>query len=59
MLGQVCQVLTTPKSYPGPQQCCRQSTQGDWLKFGFMLSIFYLAVWLGVGGMWWKVIGLW
>lgn len=33
--------------------------QADWLKFGFLLSIFYLAVWMGVGGMWWKVIGLW
>ncbi|KAG2450631.1 hypothetical protein HYH02_004471 [Chlamydomonas schloesseri] len=33
--------------------------QGDWLKFGFILSIFYLAVWLGIGGAWWKVIGLW
>lgn len=33
--------------------------QGDWLKFGFILSVFYLAVWLGIGGAWWKAIGLW
>ncbi|PNH01975.1 putative malate transporter yflS [Tetrabaena socialis] len=33
--------------------------QGDWLRLGFILSIFYLAVWLGIGGAWWKVIGLW
>ena len=33
--------------------------QGDWLKLGFILSIFYLSVWLGIGGAWWKVIGLW
>lgn len=33
--------------------------QGDWLKFGFILSLFYLGVWLGIGGAWWKVIGLW
>ena len=33
--------------------------QADWLKFGFILSIFYLSVWLGLGGAWWKVIGLW
>uniref|UniRef100_A0A7S0VAM7 Uncharacterized protein n=1 Tax=Polytomella parva TaxID=51329 RepID=A0A7S0VAM7_9CHLO len=33
--------------------------QADWLKLGFILSIFYLAVWLGIGGAWWKVIGLW
>ena len=34
-------------------------TQGDWLKFGFLLSVYYLTVWLGIGGAWWKVIGLW
>lgn len=33
--------------------------QGDWLRLGFILSIFYLSVWLGIGGAWWKVIGLW
>lgn len=33
--------------------------QSDWLKFGFILSIFYLAVWLGIGPVWWKAIGLW
>jgi anion transporter len=33
--------------------------QGEWLKFGFILSVFYLTVWLGIGGAWWKVIGLW
>lgn len=33
--------------------------QADWLKFGFILSVFYLSVWMGVGGAWWKVIGLW
>ncbi len=35
------------------------AAQGDWLKFGFILSIWYLTVWLGAGGAWWKVIGLW
>mmetsp|Transcript_18497 Transcript_18497/g.51906 ORF Transcript_18497/g.51906 Transcript_18497/m.51906 type:complete len:564 (-) Transcript_18497:806-2497(-) len=33
--------------------------QADWLRLGFILSIFYVVVWLGVGGAWWKVIGLW
>jgi hypothetical protein len=33
--------------------------QGDWLKLGFIMSIWYLTIWLGVGGAWWKVIGLW
>lgn len=33
--------------------------QADWLKFGFLLSVVYLSIWLGVGGVWWKAIGLW
>ncbi|CAD7700245.1 unnamed protein product [Ostreobium quekettii] len=33
--------------------------QGDWLKIGFILSVFYLVVWLGLGGVWWKFLGLW
>jgi len=32
--------------------------QGDWLKYGFIMSVFYLTVWLGLGGAWWKVLGL-
>jgi len=32
--------------------------QGDWLKFGFILSVFYLVVWLGLGSVWWKILGL-
>eukprot|EP00877_Chromochloris_zofingiensis_P014317 jgi/Chrzof1/9139/Cz03g37110.t1 len=34
--------------------------QADWLKLGFLLSIYYLAVWVGLGGLtWWKFIGIW
>lgn len=33
--------------------------QSKWYQLGFMLSIYYLAVWLFIGGAWWKVIGLW
>lgn len=32
--------------------------QSKWYQFGLLLSFFYIAVWLGVGGAWWKVIGL-
>jgi len=32
--------------------------QADWLKFGFILSVFYLTVWLGLGSVWWKALGL-
>eukprot|EP00191_Tetraselmis_sp_GSL018_P008793 CAMPEP_0177605164 /NCGR_PEP_ID=MMETSP0419_2-20121207/16545_1 /TAXON_ID=582737 /ORGANISM="Tetraselmis sp., Strain GSL018" /LENGTH=553 /DNA_ID=CAMNT_0019099275 /DNA_START=187 /DNA_END=1848 /DNA_ORIENTATION=+ len=33
-------------------------SQGDWYKLGGLLSVFYLAVWLGVGSIWWRAIGL-
>lgn len=33
--------------------------QPTWWKLGFYTSIINLIVWVGVGGLWWKVIGLW
>lgn len=31
----------------------------EWWFFGFLLSVVNLVIWLGVGGAWWKVLGLW
>ncbi|MCD7470939.1 dityrosine synthesis enzyme [Datura stramonium] len=31
----------------------------QWWGYGFVCSIFNLIIWLGVGGIWWKAIGLW
>lgn len=33
--------------------------QGTWWKLGFYTSVINLIVWVGIGGVWWKVIGLW
>lgn len=30
-----------------------------WWKFGFIISLVNIAIWLLVGGFWWKIIGLW
>ena len=30
-----------------------------WFSTGFLVSIFHLVIWLGVGGVWWKVLGWW
>ena len=30
-----------------------------WWGFGFLVSIVNILIWLGVGGIWWKAIGLW
>jgi len=30
-----------------------------WWKLGALLSLLYLAIWLGLGICWWKLLGLW
>jgi len=30
-----------------------------WFKVGFLISLFHLAVWLGPGLLWWKLLGWW
>ncbi|KAH9789805.1 Dicarboxylate transporter 1 [Citrus sinensis] len=30
-----------------------------WWGYGFIVSIVNIIIWLGVGGVWWKFIGLW
>ncbi|KAL6780252.1 OMT1 [Auxenochlorella protothecoides x Auxenochlorella symbiontica] len=32
--------------------------QAKWYQFGFIFSVIYLVVWVGVGSAWWKVLGL-
>jgi DASS family divalent anion:Na+ symporter len=33
--------------------------QLTWYKYGFLVTIVNLVLWLGVGPLWWKVLGLW
>lgn len=33
--------------------------QGTWWKLGFLISVLNLLLWLGVGPLWWKLVGLW
>lgn len=33
--------------------------QKDWWRIGFYVSVLNLFIWVGIGGVWWKVIGLW
>jgi len=30
-----------------------------WFKVGFLISLFHMAVWLGPGLLWWKLLGWW
>lgn len=33
--------------------------QAEWWRVGFVISVVNLAVWMGLGWWWWKVVGLW
>lgn len=33
--------------------------QKTWWKMGFIVSLLHIVIWLGVGGIWWKVLGYW
>ena len=32
---------------------------GTWWRIGFLLSLVNITIWLGIGGAWWKLLGLW
>ena len=33
--------------------------QSKWWSLNFVLGIFYLVVWIGIGSLWMKLIGMW
>jgi divalent anion:Na+ symporter, DASS family len=34
-------------------------TQAVWWRLGFIVSLLNIVLWLGIGPLWWKVLGLW
>jgi DASS family divalent anion:Na+ symporter len=34
-------------------------SQAEWWRVGFLISLLHLAIWLPIGFLWWKIIGLW
>ena len=34
-------------------------SQGEWWKLGFIIGLVNLVIWLGVGPLWWRALGLW
>jgi len=34
-------------------------TQSEWWRMNFVLGIVYLVIWIGVGSIWMKLIGMW
>lgn len=33
--------------------------QGTWWRLGFIISVVNLIIWVGLGSLWWKLLGLW
>jgi DASS family divalent anion:Na+ symporter len=33
--------------------------QGEWWRLGFLISLVNLIIWLGIGPVWWKAVGIW
>jgi DASS family divalent anion:Na+ symporter len=31
----------------------------DWWRLALVVSVVNAVVWLGIGGVWWKVLGMW
>ncbi len=31
----------------------------DWWRLGLVVSLVNIPIWLGIGGVWWKVLGIW
>ncbi len=34
-------------------------SMNDWWRIGFIVSLVNIVIWVGVGGLWWKILGLW
>jgi len=34
-------------------------SQGEWWRNGFIVCMFNVVIWFGIGSIWWKVLGLW
>ena len=32
---------------------------GTWWKLGGLISVVNILIWMGIGGLWWKVLGIW
>ncbi|MBQ3674861.1 MAG: anion permease, partial [Campylobacter sp.] len=35
------------------------NTQNEWWRLGFITTLINLFIWTVIGGIWWKVLGLW
>jgi DASS family divalent anion:Na+ symporter len=56
----ICLALTHYSGSPGPMYFgAGYVPLGKWWYLGLVFSVFNLIVWVGIGSLWWKIIGLW
>ena len=59
-MSNLCMSLTHYAAAPAPIYFgAGYVDQGTWWKLGFMVSVINIVIWVGVGSLWWKVLGLW
>lgn len=56
----ICLSLTHYSGAPGPMYFgAGYMSLSTWWRLGFIFSLFNMAVWVGIGSLWWKILGLW
>lgn len=59
-MSNLCMSLTHYAAGPAPIYFgAGYVDQGTWWKLGFIVSVINMIIWVGIGSMWWKVLGLW
>ena len=59
-MSNLCMSLTHYAAGPSPIYFgAGYVEQGTWWRLGFIISVINLIIWVGLGSMWWKVLGLW
>lgn len=59
-ISSLCGCLTHYASGPSPIFFGAGYTDvKTWWKIGFWISLVHMVIWVGVGSIWWKVLGLW
>lgn len=59
-MSSLCMSLTHYASGPSPIYFGAGFVdQGTWWRLGFITSVINLVIWVGLGSIWWKILGLW
>jgi DASS family divalent anion:Na+ symporter len=59
-VSSLCGCLTHYASGPSPIFFGAGYTElKPWWRIGFLVSLTHMVIWIGIGAIWWKVIGLW